>query len=91
MVATHISPALLVSIPIAVLVLIARIDDAGVKWSVASSAIGVFLGFMRCPMVHPPYEPGDEFRYMIGGAIVGWLVGTTIHQTTDNSHKKNTN
>lgn len=78
---------LLVSIPIAVLVLIARNDDAGAKWSVASSAIGVFVGFMACPMVHPPYEPGDEFRYMIGGAVVGWIVGVTIHHlTTDKSH-----
>ena len=25
-------------------------------------------------MVRPPYEPGDEFRYMIIGAVIGAVI-----------------
>ncbi len=35
-----------------------------------------------CPMIRPPYESGDEFRYMIVGAIVGWSIGGAIRLIT---------
>ncbi len=48
---------LLVSIPIAVLVLIARRNDTvGITWSLVSSAIGLFVGLILCEKRSlPPY------------------------------------
>lgn len=70
---------LLISLPISGIVLVARRDHtAAIIWSVVSSALGMFVAAMFCPAVHPPHEPGDEFRYMIFGAIVGWTIGIAI-------------
>jgi hypothetical protein len=47
-------------------------------------AIGVFVAGFFCPAVHPPYEPGDEFRYMMAGAFLGWLAGLMfVHVEVD--------
>ena len=37
--------------------------------------VGLLIGLVFCPAVHPPYQPGDEYRYMLLGAIGGWIVG----------------
>ena len=43
--------------------------------ALVSCGIGAFLAEALSPKISPPYEHGDEFHYMIVGAIVGWLLG----------------
>ena len=40
--------------------------------------LGGFIGLMFCPMVHPPYNPGDEFGCIGMGGIVGFLIGISM-------------
>ena len=30
------------------------------------------------PNGSPTYEPGDEFRYIMAGAVIGWILGLAI-------------
>ena len=70
---------LLIATPFAALVLVARRRDTlAIVWSFVWSVLGMFVGLMLCPAVHPPHEPGDEIRYMIGGAILGWIAGVLV-------------
>ena len=46
--------------------------------SLTTCVFGAFVGFIMCPMIRPPYESGDEFRYMMVGAIFGWLIGVVF-------------
>jgi hypothetical protein len=68
--------AVLIGIPLSALLLVARIRHArSIIRSLIFSVLGIFIGLMFCPAVSPPYENGDEFRYMIPGAIIGWFIG----------------
>ena len=50
--------------------------------SLMFSGFGMFVGLFFCPQVRPPYEPGDEIRYMIVGAFLGWLLGSLLNKRT---------
>lgn len=61
------------------IVLIAKGRDAGsIIRSAISCGLGALVGLIFCPPIHPPYEPGDEFRYMMVGAVAGWVVGLAV-------------
>lgn len=68
--------ALLFAVPLSALALVVRASDTGpMICSVVFCGLGAFVGLLCCPMVRPPYAPGDEFFFMIAGALVGWTVG----------------
>ena len=58
------------------------------------SVLGGFVGRLFCPMVHPPYNPGDELYYIGMGIAVGFVVGGIINtspaenKTNNQSTKK---
>ena len=52
------------------------------------SVLGGFVGRMFCPMVHPPYNPGDELYYIGMGIAVGFVVGG-IMNTSPAQNKTN--
>ncbi len=75
---------LLIAIPSGCLALLSqRRDFKRILRSFIWTAVGAFTGFLLCPAVSPPYEPGDAFRYMIGGALVGWVVGAVLNRSRE--------
>ena len=48
--------------------------------------IGGFIGVMFCPMVHPPYNPGDEFSYIGIGGFIGFFVGISMTSSRQDTH-----
>lgn len=40
--------------------------------------LGMVVGLAFCPATAPPYNPGDELRYMAVGAFLAWTVGTAV-------------
>lgn len=71
--------AISVAIPPSGIALLAKSGDAALIFrSVVFCGLGAFVGLLFCPAIHPPYEPGDEFRYMIVGSIIGWISGFYI-------------
>ena len=53
---------------------------------------GGFVGLMFCPMVHPPYNPGDEFGYIGMGGLIGFVIGismTASQQSTSETKGSN--
>ncbi|MFZ1933627.1 MAG: hypothetical protein WCB27_10340 [Thermoguttaceae bacterium] len=76
--------ALLVAIPLSGIVLVAKERDAEpIIRLLFYCGLGMFVGWAFCPRVRPPYEPGDEFRSMIigavGGAIIAWILNTIFN------------
>jgi hypothetical protein len=68
--------ALLFAIPLSAFALVVRASDTRpIIRSVVFSGLGAFVALLCCPMIRPPYEPGDEFVLMMAGALVGWTVG----------------
>lgn len=55
--------------------------------------VGGLVGFSFCPMVHPPYQPGDEIGNTAVGCLVGFLLGGSITASQlskpDNPAEKN--
>jgi hypothetical protein len=42
---------------------------------------GALIAVLFVPATRPPYEVGDEYRYMMVGAVIGWLIACGINQT----------
>lgn len=64
------------AIPMSSLLLVARRQHTrAIVRSLVFCGLGALGGFMFCPSIHPPYEPGDEYRYMIAGVIIAWVIG----------------
>ncbi len=74
--------------PIALLVLIARREHAGpILRAALGSGVGVLVAGLLYPLVQPPSQPGDAFRYMIAGALLGWLFAGTRVQLDKAHHE----
>jgi hypothetical protein len=71
--------ALPAAIPLSGIVLSSKAHDVmPIIRSLVFCGIGAFVGSLLCPMVRPPYEYGNEFLYMIVGAVIGWLFGLAL-------------
>lgn len=67
--------AIVGAIPSAVLVLVVRKRDrVAIIRTLLLSGAGAVIGLLFCPMIRPPYDFGDEYRYMIVGVLVGGLL-----------------
>ncbi len=42
------------------------------------SLMGMFVSLLFFPGIRPPAEEGDEYRHMMGGAFVGWLIASVL-------------
>jgi hypothetical protein len=59
------------------------------------TVLGGFVGLMFCPMIHPPYNPGDEFWYIGIGGLIGFAIGVSMtasqQSETDDSDTEDQN
>ena len=81
-----ISSAILVAVPLSGIVMIARPRDVMPMIRLLFyCGLGMFVGWASCPIVRPPYESGDEFRYMIIGAIIGAVIAWILNELFNSS------